>query len=125
MSLRYKKMMNYHINRLYKTTCYKTKSNFSQFCFSHSLLHKCFFILFIKVFANFRKLIRFHCKAFIECKNGENLKMLIEIFCRKLVVSHVILIFLDHLEPKIFLADIERHPFSKSLEPVLNNFCYH
>ena len=38
-----KKMINCHIKGLYKTTCYKTNSNSSQFYFSHWLLHKCFF----------------------------------------------------------------------------------
>ena len=31
----------------------------------------------------------------------ENLKMLIEIFCQKLMASNVILAVLDHLKPKI------------------------
>ena len=83
---------------LYKTTCYRTKSNFSQLFFSHWLLHKCFFSLLIKAFANFQKLVRFHLQA----KNGENLKMLIEIIFQKHVVSNVILAFLDHLKPNIF-----------------------
>ena len=30
--------------------------------------------------------------------------MLIEIFCQKLIVSNVILAFLDHLKPKIFFV---------------------
>ena len=87
---------------LYKTTCYKTKSNFSKFFFSHWLLHKCFFSFLIKAFANFEKFGRFHWQAFIVNKNGENLKMLIEIFFQKLVVSNVILALLDHLTPDIF-----------------------
>ena len=66
MSLRNKKMINYHIKGLYKTTCYKTKSNFSQFFFSHWLLHKCFFSFLIKAFVNLGKLIRFHWQAFME-----------------------------------------------------------
>ena len=37
-------------------------------------------------------------------KNGENLKILIEIFCQKLIASNVILDFLDHLRPKIFFV---------------------
>ena len=48
--------------------------------------------------------VRFHRKAFIAYKNGEHLKILIEIFCQKLIVSNVILVFLDHLKPKIFFA---------------------
>ena len=94
----------YHIKELYKTTCYKTKSNFSLFFFSHWLLHKCFFSFLIKAFANFDKLIRFYWQAFIAYNNGENLKMLIEILCQKLIVSNVILAFLDHLKPKIFFV---------------------
>ena len=84
MSLQNKKMINYHVKGLCKTTCYNAKSNFSQFFFFfHLLLHKCFFSFLIKAFASFEKLIRFHWQAFIVYKNGENLKMLIEIFCQK------------------------------------------
>ena len=119
MSLQNKKMINYHIKGLYKTTCYKTKSNFSQFFFSHRRLLKCFFSFLIKAFKNFEKLIIFHWQAFIVYKNGENLKMLIEIFCQKLTVSNVILTFLYHLKPKIFFVGIERHHLSKSLDPSL------
>ena len=92
MSLRNKKMINYLIKGLYKTTCYKTKSNFSRFFFSHWLLHKCFPHFLIKAFANFEKLVRFYWQAFIE------------IFCQKLIVLNVILAFLDHLKPKIFFV---------------------
>ena len=48
----------------------------------------------------FEKLIRFHEQAFIVYKNGENLKILIEIFCQEVIVSNFIFGFLDHLEPK-------------------------
>ena len=74
------------------------------FFFSHWLLHKCFFSFVIKAFSNFEKLIRFHWQAFIVYKNEENLAILIEIFYIKLIVSNVILAFLDHLKPKIFLV---------------------
>ena len=99
-----KKMINYHIKELYKTTCCKTKCSFSQFFFSHWLLHKCFFSFLIKAFVNFEKLIRFHWLAFIVYQNGENLKMLIEIFCQEPIVSNVILAFLDYLEPENFFV---------------------
>ena len=62
-------------------------------------------------------------------KNGETLKMLMEMFCQKLIVSNVILAILDHLKPNIFfvgqpwLVDIECHPFSKSLYPTLSRIC--
>ena len=64
MILRNKKMINYHIKWLYKTTCYKTKSNFSQFFFSHWLLHKCFFSFLIKAFENFEKMITISLASF-------------------------------------------------------------
>ena len=35
-------------------------------------------------------------------ENIQNLKMIIEIFCQKLIVSKVILAFLDHLKRNIF-----------------------
>ena len=110
MSLRNKKMINYHIKGLYKTTFCKTKFSFSQFFFSHGQLHKFFFSFLIKAFTNFEKLIRFHWQAFIAYKTGENLKTLIEIFCQKLIVSNVILAFLDHLKPKIFKPKTHRGP---------------
>ena len=60
-----------------------------------------FFSFAIKAFVSFEKLMRFHRQAFIVYKNGEILKILVEIFCQKLLVSNVILAFLDHLKPKI------------------------
>ena len=42
--------------------------------------------------------------TFIVYKNGENLKMQIEIFRQVLIVSDIILAFLDHLKPKIFFV---------------------
>ena len=101
MSLRSKKKINYHIKGLYKT---KTKSNSSQFFFSHWLLHKYFFSFLIKAFANFEKLIGFHRQAFTVFINGENLKMPIEILCQKLIISNVILAFLYHLKPNVFFV---------------------
>ena len=75
---------------------------------SFSFLTECcisiFFSFLIKVFANFEQLIRFHWQAFIVYKNGENLKILIEIFCPKFIVSNVILVFLNHPKPKIFFV---------------------
>ena len=99
-----KNPINYHVNGLYETTCYKTKSNFSQFFFSHWRLQKCFCPFLIKLFANFEKLIRFHWQAFIVYKNGENLKMMIEMFNQKLMVSNIIWAFIDHLKPKLFFV---------------------
>ena len=62
------------------------------------------FFFFSKTLVNFEKLIRFHRQAFIIYKNRENLKVLTEIFRQELVVSSVILAFLDHLKPKIFFV---------------------
>ena len=118
-----KKMINYHIKGLYKTTCYKTKSNFSQFFFSHWLLQKSFFSFLIKALANFEILIRFHWQAFIVYKYGENLKMLINIFCPNFVVSNVILAFLDYLEPKIFFITQPWWP-TQSATPFQNPWIY-
>ena len=58
----------------------------------------------MKAFVNFEKLIRFYRQAFIIYKNGENLKILKEIFSQKFIVSNVILALLDHLKPKIFFV---------------------
>ena len=101
MSLQNKNMINYHIKGLYKQP---EMSNFSQFFFPYWLLHRCFLSLPIRAFANFEKLIRFHWQAFIVYKYWENLKKLIEIFYQKLIVSNVIMAFLDHLESKIFFV---------------------
>ena len=90
------------LNDFIKELVIEQSPTFSQFFFSHRRLHKCFFSFLIKALANFEKLIRFHWQAFIIYKNGENLKLLIEIFCQNLILSNVILAFLDHLKPKIF-----------------------
>ena len=114
MSLRNKKkLINCHIKGLYKTTCYKTKSN----C-SFSFLIDCRIIVFFFPYQSvckFEKLIRFHWQAFIVYKNGENLKMLIEIFCRKLIVCNIILAFLDHLTPKVFFAGQPWRPIQNTI----------
>ena len=96
-----------------------TKSNCSRFFFSidNSIC---------KAFANFEKLKRFHWQAFMVYNNGENLKMLIEIINQKIIVSSVILAFLDHLKAKIFFVGqaqwpTQSHPFSKSLDPPLTS----
>ena len=64
-----------------------------------------FILILIKAFIKSKKLIRIHDQAFIICKDGENLKILMEIFLQKHIVSTIILAFLDHLKPiKIFLS---------------------
>ena len=89
------KKNDYYFKGLYKTTCYKTKSISSQFCF--------FSLTAVWMFVNFEKLIRFHRQALIVYKNGKNLKILIDIFRKKPIISKVILAFLHHLKPKNFL----------------------
>ena len=90
-------MINHPIKGLYKRTCNKKVQLFTVFLFSLTAV-KVFFSFLIKAFANFEKLIRFHWQAFIVYKNRENLKMLIQVFCQKLIVSNVILAFF--LKPK-------------------------
>ena len=80
MSLRNKKMVNYHIE---KQPVIKESPTFLNFSFLTECCKSVFFSFLIKAFASFEKLIRFHWQAFIVYKNGENLKMLIEIFCQK------------------------------------------
>ena len=38
------------------------------------------------------------------CKNGQNLKILVEIIRQKFIVSSFILAFLDHLKTRIFFV---------------------
>ena len=49
----------------------------------------------------------------------ENVKMLIEIFCQKPIVSNVILAFLDHLKTKIFFVSQPWWP-TQSASPFRN-----
>ena len=120
-------------NNVNKKTCWtkniinniitKPSSTFLNF----SVLTDCcmsVFPLFLKVFANFEKLIKFHRQTFIIYENGENLKILKEIFRQKLIASNVILTFktiwnFEFLWQQV-MVDIERPPFSKSLDPPLN-----
>ena len=67
----------------YKTTCCKTKSNFSKFFFPHWLLVTVS-SLFFKAFVDFQKLTRYYRQAFIIYKNGEKLRTLTETFCQNL-----------------------------------------
>ena len=103
-----KKMTNYHLRGLYQTNCYKRKSNFSQFFFSHWLLYERFFSFLINVLLNFK-----------------NLKILIEIFCQKPKVSKVISSFLDHLKPNFFSRANHggRYIALKYLDPPLAFIC--
>ena len=110
MSLRNKK--NDHIkiiiiiilNGFIKQPVIKQGPPFHSFSFLNDCCMSIFFSFLIKAFAGFEKLIRFYRQAFIVYKNGENLKMLIEMFCQKLVVSNVILAFLNKLKPQIFFV---------------------
>ena len=104
MSLQNKNMIIIILKGFIKQLVIKQSQFFPQFLFSHWLLYVCFSSFFIKAFANFKKLIRFYWQAFILYKNGESFKILIEIFRQKRIVSDIILAFLDHLKPKIFLV---------------------
>ena len=96
------KINNFHFEGLYKISCYKTKSTFSQYLFSHWSLYQFFSSFLLKAFVNFEILIRFHGQAFILHRNGENLKILKEIFCQKLLASIVIFVFSDIWNQKYF-----------------------
>ena len=109
------RIINCYLKGIYKITCYKT--NISQ-SFFFSLTAVWVFFLFPYEFVNFEKLIRFYWQAFIIYKNGENLKILKEIFRQKFIISNLILAFLDHPKPKIFFLGqlwwpTERVPFFK------------
>ena len=81
-------MINYRFKGLYKTTSYTQSPAFLSF----SLLIDCCMSVF-SLFLSKR------CISIV-FKNGENLKILIEMFHQKLIIS--ILAFLDYLKPKIF-----------------------
>ena len=60
-------------------------------------LHTWLFFLFpCQSVSNFWKIGKIY-------KNGDNLKILIEIFCQKLIVSNAISAILNNLESKIFI----------------------
>ena len=98
------KMINSHFNKLYQINCYKTKSNFSQLFFSHWLLYECFYSCLISVckFWKIGKILSVYWQAFIIY--GENVEILKEKFRQKLIVSKVILAFLDQLKSKFFFV---------------------
>ena len=110
MSRRYKRWLIIILNDFIKQPTAKQSPIFLSFSFLIACCISVFFSFLIKAFANFEKLIIFHWQAFIVYKNGENLKMLIEIFCQKHIVSNVILAFLDHLKPKILLVGQPQWP---------------
>ena len=89
-------MINYHLKWLYKTNCYKTKSNFSQFFFSHWLLYECFYSFLINALVNFEKLIRFYRKKWRKFENTDRNIL------PKPIISNVISAFSDLLKPNIF-----------------------
>ena len=97
------KMINYHIIVLYKTTCYKKKPKFFQFFFFSLTASEVFWLF---PYQSICKFLIISLSSSFEYKNGENLKMLTEIFCQKLIVSNVILVFPDHLKPKIFYVGL-------------------
>ena len=92
----------WHSNMGIKQSVIKQSPTFLSFPFLIDGCIRVFFSSLIKAFVNFEKLLRYHWQAFIVYKNKENLKILIEIFCQKLMVSNVVLVFLDHVKPKTF-----------------------
>ena len=114
----------YYFKGLCKTTCYKTNSVFFLFFFSHWLFCECFLISLSTRLQSLKNWLDSIDKLLLY-KNGDNLKILIEIFRQKRIVFKVILIFLEHLKAKIFFV---RQPwwrtysapsFRKNLDPSL------
>ena len=118
MSFRNKTTISYHIKGLYKTTCYKTKSNFSQFSFLIDCCMSVFLFPYENV-CNFWEIDKIHQQAFFVYKIGKNLETLIEMFCQKLkflmlfwpfkTISNLKFSSLANMEPL--------PPFLKSLDP--------
>ena len=54
----------YNFKGLYKTTCYKTKSNFSQFFYSHWLFYECFFFFPYKSVCKISKVNKISSSSF-------------------------------------------------------------
>ena len=94
-----KKKKSYYFKGLHKTTCYKTKSIFSQFFFSHLPLHEWFFFFPYQIVCKFWKIDKISSYMTME-KNWKYWNM--EILCQKIIVSNIILAFLDDLKPKMF-----------------------
>ena len=83
MIFRNKKTISYHIKGLYKTTCYKTKYNFSQFSFLIDCCMSVFLFPYERV-CKFWEIDKIHQQAFFVYKIGKELETLIEMFCQKL-----------------------------------------
>ena len=97
MSLQNKKMINYHIKNIIKQPVIKQGPTFLSFSF---LIDG-----YISVFSlSLSKLLQILKKISLLVKNGKNFKILIELFYQTLIVSNVVLAFLDHLKPKIFFV---------------------
>ena len=97
MSLQNKKWLIIILKGFIKQPVTKQSPTFLYFSFLIKCYMSFFFSCLIKVYPKFEKLIRFHRQAFLVYKNKDNLRM----FCQKLIVSNVILAFLDHLKTKI------------------------
>ena len=117
----YRKKKRRFLKDFIKQPVTKSSPTFSNF----SILIDCCmsaFSFLIKTFLKSEKCIKFHHQAFIICKNGENLKILMEIFCENFNNCNVVLAFLDHLKPKTFFIDqpwwlAEYTHFSETLDP--------
>ena len=104
MNLRNKKWFIIILKGFMKQPVIKQGSAFLSL--SHWLLHKCFFSLSLSKYSLiFKNWENFIGKLSLYKKNWENFKILTEIFCQKLLVSSVILTFLNHLKPKRLFFD--------------------
>ena len=119
------KTINHNFKGLYKMTCDKANSTFSQYFYTYWALRVWPFFLFpYKSVCKILKIDKISSSAFIICENEQNLKTLIEIFCQNCIDLNVIFAFLDHLKLKIYSlashGDHQRTPsFSTSVHPPL------
>ena len=104
-------MINYHFIGLYKNNLLQSK------------------VQLLSVFLFSLTAVRLFSLSYQSVNNRENLKILMQIFRQKFLVSKVISAFLNHLKPKNFnrrpniVANIERPSFSKFLDPSLADRC--
>ena len=94
-----------HFKWLYKTSCYKTKSNFSQFLYSNLLLYECFFSFLNTSVWKIWKVDKTSSSSFYYIwkwrkfeNTDRNISWKLLIFCENYY-------YFDRLKPKVFFVD--------------------
>ena len=94
-----------HFKWLYKTSCYKTKSNFSQFLYSNLLLYECFFSFLNTSVCKIWKVDKTSSSSFYYIwkwrkfeNTDRNISWKLLIFCENYY-------YFDRLKPKVFFVD--------------------